>query len=128
MLHRFAGDDVEPDLLDDQLRADDTVEGLLARNHRIWQRVDATVAAGDLDAVGRRDDDEANPDLRWVLAHLVEEVARHAGHADILREGLDGSTGVEPASAPPPGLEDFWRARHETIERAARAASAQNTE
>ena len=31
--------------------------------------------------------------LRWVLAHLVEETARHAGHADILRELLDGSTG-----------------------------------
>jgi hypothetical protein len=33
------------------------------------------------------------PDLRWVLAHLLEETARHAGHADILRELLDGSTG-----------------------------------
>ena len=31
--------------------------------------------------------------LRWVLAHLVEETARHAGHADILRELLDGVTG-----------------------------------
>jgi hypothetical protein len=31
--------------------------------------------------------------LRWVLAHLVEELARHAGHADILRELTDGSTG-----------------------------------
>jgi hypothetical protein len=31
--------------------------------------------------------------LRWILAHLLEETARHAGHADILRELLDGSTG-----------------------------------
>jgi len=31
--------------------------------------------------------------LRWVLAHLLEETARHAGHADILRELLDGSVG-----------------------------------
>jgi uncharacterized damage-inducible protein DinB len=31
--------------------------------------------------------------LRWVLAHLVEEIARHAGHADILRELTDGVTG-----------------------------------
>ncbi len=93
VLHRFAGDDVEPDLLDDQLRVDDTVEGLLARNEQIWKRVDATVAAGDLDAICSREDDQANPDLRWVLAHLVEEVARHAGHADILRELLDGATG-----------------------------------
>ena len=31
--------------------------------------------------------------LRWVLMHLLEETARHAGHADILRELIDGSTG-----------------------------------
>jgi uncharacterized damage-inducible protein DinB len=31
--------------------------------------------------------------LRWILAHLVEEIARHAGHADILRELTDGATG-----------------------------------
>ncbi len=32
--------------------------------------------------------------LRWVLLHLIEETARHAGHADIIRETLDGSRGV----------------------------------
>ena len=38
--------------------------------------------------------DEANPlDLRWVLLHLVNETARHAGHADATRELLDGTTG-----------------------------------
>jgi hypothetical protein len=31
--------------------------------------------------------------LRWVLMHHIEEVARHAGHADIIRESIDGSTG-----------------------------------
>ena len=31
--------------------------------------------------------------LRWVLMHHIEEVARHAGHADIIRETIDGSTG-----------------------------------
>ena len=39
------------------------------------------------------EDDQADPDLRWVLAHLVQETARHAGHADILRELLVGSVG-----------------------------------
>jgi hypothetical protein len=32
-------------------------------------------------------------DLRWVLLHLIEETARHAGHADATRELLDGKTG-----------------------------------
>jgi len=31
--------------------------------------------------------------IRWVLMHLLEETARHAGHADILRELIDGDTG-----------------------------------
>jgi hypothetical protein len=32
-------------------------------------------------------------DLRWVLLHMIEETARHAGHADLLREAIDGSVG-----------------------------------
>ena len=32
-------------------------------------------------------------DLRWMLLHLIEETARHAGHADLLREAIDGATG-----------------------------------
>jgi len=37
--------------------------------------------------------DGSHPTLRWILAHLLEETARHAGHADILRELIDGATG-----------------------------------
>ncbi|MGC5629865.1 DinB family protein [Georgenia sp. Z1344] len=37
--------------------------------------------------------DEPAPTLRWVLTHLIEEYARHAGHADLLREAIDGDTG-----------------------------------
>ena len=93
VLHRFAGLDVEPDLLDDELQPDDDVDALVVRYQRVWELVDATVAASDLDAICVGEDDQLNPDLRWVLAHLVEETARHAGHADILRELLDGSVG-----------------------------------
>ncbi len=32
-------------------------------------------------------------DLRWVLTHMIEEYARHNGHADLLREAIDGTTG-----------------------------------
>ena len=41
----------------------------------------------------RRDDTTPPVNLRWVLAHLLEETARHAGHADVLRELIDGETG-----------------------------------
>jgi hypothetical protein len=33
--------------------------------------------------------------LRWVYVHMIEETARHVGHADILREQTDGATGVD---------------------------------
>jgi hypothetical protein len=36
----------------------------------------------------------AHRNLRWVLLHMIEETARHAGHADIIRETLDGSRGI----------------------------------
>ena len=35
----------------------------------------------------------APPTMRWVLVHMIEETGRHAGHADILREQIDGATG-----------------------------------
>jgi Protein of unknown function (DUF664) len=41
----------------------------------------------------RRAEREPDKDLRWVLLHLVNETARHAGHADATRELLDGATG-----------------------------------
>ena len=43
-----------------------------------------------IDAGGRR------TSVRWVLLHLIEEIGRHAGHADILRELIDESTGYFP--------------------------------
>jgi len=58
-----------------------------------WAVVDAVLdGAGPTDRC-RADDTEPPVDLVWVLAHLVEETARHAGHADILRELIDGTTG-----------------------------------
>jgi hypothetical protein len=33
------------------------------------------------------------PSLRWILVHMIEEYARHNGHADLLRERIDGATG-----------------------------------
>ena len=88
-LHCFAGQDfVAPDYERGPI-ADSLGRYALAR-----QRADAVLdAATDLDAdcvqVGRGE----MVNLRWVLGHMLEEVARHAGHADIIRELLDGETG-----------------------------------
>jgi hypothetical protein len=92
IVHRFAGrDDALPD---DSLRPEDTLAGAVAGYRANWARVDAVVAsASSLDQVCQAIGDGAPPNLRWVLMHLLEETARHAGHADILRELIDGETG-----------------------------------
>jgi uncharacterized damage-inducible protein DinB len=51
------------------------------------------VAAADLDATYVRRRDDRTFSLRWVLVHMIEEYARHAGHADFLRERIDGAVG-----------------------------------
>lgn len=57
-------------------------------------RSDEVVAGQpDLDALGKRSSRGEAPSLRWVLVHMIEETARHAGHADILRERIDGTIG-----------------------------------
>ncbi len=58
-----------------------------------WATVDAIVEASSLDDLCTADVADPAVNLRWVLMHLLEETARHAGHADILRELIDGSTG-----------------------------------
>lgn len=51
--------------------------------------------AADVPANADLDDIDAQGlNRRWVLLHVMEELARHAGHADFLRESIDGETGV----------------------------------
>lgn len=69
-----------------------TVELWLERYRHATERSRQIVAGVELDQrCARADIVDAN--VRWVLLHLIEETARHAGHADIIREALDGSVG-----------------------------------
>ena len=56
--------------------------------------VDEALSKGGLDQLAQRtwDSGEA-PSLRWIALHMIEEYARHNGHADLLRESVDGETG-----------------------------------
>jgi uncharacterized damage-inducible protein DinB len=53
----------------------------------------AEAAAPSLEVTGRQLDFGRRLSLRWILVHMIEEYARHNGHADLLRERIDGSTG-----------------------------------
>jgi len=90
IVYRFAGEDVA---LDDEVRADDTIAGAIDFYTATWARTDEVVKRSELDDIAERLDGDTPVDLRWVLMHLLEETARHAGHADILREMIDGQTG-----------------------------------
>ncbi len=92
VLHRFAGQEVV--IPDHTAAADDSVVAAVDAYRATWDRVDAVVAAApSLDARCHDTGAESPVNLRWVLMHLLEETARHAGHADVLRELIDGETG-----------------------------------
>lgn len=89
---------------------------------RVWRHTDATIDELQLDSLGHVPWWNEDVPLFNVMLHCLSETSRHAGQADILREGLDGSTGVEPTDSPQPGPND-WATRCEIIEAAARAAA-----
>lgn len=90
---RFCG--MEEKVPIDVLGQDDTLDAAVAAYRETWQQVDEIIAgASGLDERARiTEAGSPGVNLRWILMHLLEETARHAGHADILRELLDGSTG-----------------------------------
>ena len=88
---------------------------------------DATIEALPLGAVGEVpwwDDERRHPTLHTVLVHVCAEVARHAGHADVLRELIDGSAGLRPDNSNlPERSAGEWAAFRARIEAAARQAA-----
>ncbi len=77
---------------------DDSPDDLLT----LWQDavsnsrslINDALAEGGLGRLARRTwPDGRAPSLRWILVHMIEEYARHNGHADLLREAVDGQTG-----------------------------------
>ena len=95
---------------------------IVDRYRRICAHSDATIAALDIDAPGHVAWwPRPNVKLFNIMVHVLTETNRHAGHADILREQLDGAVGTEAGSA---ALErenaTFWEKHRTRIERAAR--------
>lgn len=88
-------------ILPEAVRAEDTAESLSAALHALADRVGVALRTADPESrIPVPVAPWFPPDLgtwpaRWVALHMVEENARHAGHADILRESLDGRTAYE---------------------------------
>ncbi|MGZ4104984.1 MAG: DinB family protein [Actinomycetota bacterium] len=83
----------DPDL-DFHVQADETTEEIVQGYVRACERSRAAYEeAHSLDATFEHPR-RGTMDLRWLMLHMIEETARHNGHADIIREQIDGATGV----------------------------------
>jgi uncharacterized damage-inducible protein DinB len=85
----FDDDDPDADL---RVRPDETTEDVLAFYGRARAAADEAIDELELEATGTAWFGDA-VSMRWVLIHMIEETARHAGHVDIIRELIDGMTG-----------------------------------
>jgi uncharacterized damage-inducible protein DinB len=78
-----------------RIAVDFPIAQLLDEYDEVCAKNRALAASLDLDLLSARKMSNGEPvTLRWILLHLIEETARHNGHLDILRELLDGTTGV----------------------------------
>lgn len=74
--------------------ADDTPEEIWALYEEMVADADAAIAGAQLDDLSAEKSRAGEPfSLRWILLHLIEEYARHNGHADLIRQSIDGSVG-----------------------------------
>jgi len=102
MIWGFAGETVDDPWGDNgsndrwEVSAADTLESLVEHLDQVAARTREIVTSADLmqrGAPGERFDEEPTPTLEWILFHVLQEYARHAGHLDIVRELIDGTTG-----------------------------------
>ena len=96
--------------------------------HRVWANSDATIEALPLDALGQVPwwpDDRREVTLHRILIHMIAETNRHAGHADIVRELIDGTVGLrQDNDNMVPGDKAWWDDYRNRLEQAAREASS----
>jgi Protein of unknown function (DUF664) len=118
-------EDAEPNA-DLWATAAESREQIVALYHRAWAHSDATIDALELDATGEVPwwpDERKQVTLHRVLVHMLAETHRHAGHADIVRELIDGSVGYRKGNDNmPPGDKAWWEEYRRRLEQAARDA------
>jgi uncharacterized damage-inducible protein DinB len=107
--------------------SEESRESLIALYRRTWTHSDATIDTLPLDAIGHVPwwpADQNQVTLHHILVSVATETSRHAGHADLVRELIDGAIGLT-ASRPnlPSGDQPWWQAHHDRVERAAQQAA-----
>ncbi|HEX6345876.1 DinB family protein [Umezawaea sp.] len=118
-------DDAEPNA-DMWATADEAREDVVGLYRRACEHADATITELALDAPGvvaHWPEERRRVTLHQILVHMVSETTRHAGHADVVRELVDGAVGVRrDLSNLPPGDRRWWSGYRDRLETAAREA------
>lgn len=120
-------DDAEPNA-DMWALPTESREQIIALYHRAWAHSDATIESLPLDAIGHVPwwpKERRQVTLHRALVHMIAETERHAGHADIVRELIDGTVGVRANNdIMAPGDEAWWASYRNRLEEAATIVSA----
>ncbi|MFE0701063.1 DinB family protein [Streptomyces sp. NPDC058872] len=90
--------------------ADESREDILGLYRRAWAHADATIEALPLGATGHVAwwGDDGSVTLQRIMLHMTTETHRHAGHADIVRELIDGKVGLREGSRNLAGGDEAW--------------------
>jgi hypothetical protein len=107
--------------------AEESRDDVVGLYHRTWAHSDATIDALGLDAIGRVPwwpDDRSEVTLHRILVHMIAETNRHVGHADIVRELIDGAAGLRADNDNMPAEDKgWWDDYRSRLERVAREAA-----
>jgi len=103
-------------------------EDIVGLYHRAWAHSDATIESLELDSTGHVPwwpAERSEVTLNEILARVIAETNRHGGHADLVRELIDGAVGYrKDASNLPDEDQDWWVSYRTRVEQAAREAAA----
>ncbi|MGC9666990.1 DinB family protein [Planosporangium sp. 12N6] len=120
-------DDAEPNA-DMWATAEESREQIVGLYRRVWAHSDATIDALTLDGVGHVPwwpEDRREVTLHRILVHMIAETDRHAGHADIVRELIDGAAGLRDGNDNmAPVDQAWWEGYRDRLERVARQAGS----
>ncbi|MFJ4936876.1 DinB family protein [Streptomyces pseudovenezuelae] len=120
-------EDAEPNA-DMWATADESREDIVGLYRLAWKHSDSTIATLALDAVGRVPwwpEERRETTLHHILVRVISDTQRHAGHADIVRELIDGSVGcLQNKGDMPPGDQAWWASYRSRLERVAREADS----
>jgi uncharacterized damage-inducible protein DinB len=123
-------EDAEPNA-DMWATVEETRQDIVGLYRRVWAHSDATIDRLGLDAIGHVPwwpPEREEVTLHRILTHMIAETNRHAGHADIVRELIDGTVGLRLDNDNMPDLDQgAWNAYRDRLERSAREAATELT-